>query len=355
MRARALVGANAGIARARRHAMQARPAARHLTACAVVAFAAACATQAPPAPSAIARPATARLFAIRSSFWLNLHQRLFAETSDPHARQHAPAQAGAEAFTPAERATWDAALAFYRRWLADRAFFLELTDPLIAVNARLHEQADPDHLAAAGLDPALAAQLEAAAVVYRAHGWPADERADRAWITALAPRLDRRADDLARALVAVYATAWPARPIAVEVAPYVGSVGAYTTDDPPLITITSTTPSHDGDAALESIFHEASHVLVHGVQAAIAREATAQGRAEPDALWHALLFYTAGELTRRAAPRYVPYADLQGLYRRAPWDAYRRALATCWQPFLDGKIDRPAAIRALVTAVATPP
>jgi hypothetical protein len=59
---------------------------------------------APPAAQAPITPAP-HLFDLRSSFWLDLHQRLYAESSDPHARQHAPAQDGAARFTPAERAT----------------------------------------------------------------------------------------------------------------------------------------------------------------------------------------------------------------------------------------------------------
>ncbi|HET9621398.1 MAG TPA: hypothetical protein VFP84_08540 [Kofleriaceae bacterium] len=308
-----------------------------------------------PAPVAPAPAPASRLFDLRSSFWLDLHQRLYAESSAPAARQHAPPQDGAERFTPAERATWDAALAFYRRWLAERDFLTELTPPLVALNDHLHHQRDPSRLDAAGLDPALAAQLTAAAAVYRAHGWPADDRANRAWLAELAPRLAAHGEGFARALSAIYGAPWPAQPIAVEVAPYVGSVGAYTADDPPrqpLITITSATPSYAGDAALEQIFHEASHVLVHDLEAAIAREAAGLGRPVPDGLWHAIIFFTAGELTRRAVPGYVPYADREHLYGpRAHWDVYRAALAAHWQPFLDGAIDRRAALHRLVDAV----
>src|SRR3712207_9297949 len=59
-------------------------------------------------------------------------------------------------------------------------------------------------------------------------------------------------------------------------------------------------------------------------------------------LWHAILFYTSGELTRRALARrgvsdYQPY--ILGMYGRG-FGGFRRALETHWQAYLDGKVSR---------------
>ncbi len=88
----------------------------------------ACQPTAPAPANAWAAERAQPLFELRSSFWVNLHQRLYAETSDPGARQHARPQQGADAFSPAERATWNAALAFYQRWIPSREFLTELSD-----------------------------------------------------------------------------------------------------------------------------------------------------------------------------------------------------------------------------------
>ena len=303
------------------------------------------------APARIA-PAVTPLLDLRSSFWINLHQRLYAETSPT---RPASPQPGAEAFAPAERAIWEAALAFYRQQVPERTFATPLSDEQLEVKQRLAQQGNAADLHAAGLAPALTAQLEAAAAVYRAHGWPADDRANHAWIDALAPRLRRHGAALAHALAEAYQTPWPALPIRAEVSVHAGPAGAYTGGEPALITISSGDPRYADDAALEMVFHEASHLLVERVERAIAAAAEAQHQAVPDDLWHALLFYTAGEQVRRALPSYTPYADKNGLYRRAPgWDRYERALRRAWQPYLDGKAELDAAIRALVAAAAAP-
>jgi hypothetical protein len=76
------------------------------------------------------------------------------------------------------------------------------------------------------------------------------------------------------------------------------------------------------------------------------------GRTEgspPDTLWHLMIFYTAGELTREAyaghgTPGYVPYAERTGMYRRVGgWDRYRQAMDHHWKEFLAGRIDRATA------------
>ena len=81
----------------------------------------------------------------------------------------------------------------------------------------------------------------------------------------------------------------------------------------------------------------------------------------PRDLWHALLFYTTGEMVRRAAAQgklqlpgagtrsasYMPYAYRNNLYTRG-WEDYLRVLEAYWQPYLDGNTDFDHAIRAVV-------
>ena len=300
----------------------------------------------------------ARIFELRSDFWVNLHERLFAETNPPHFA-HLEEQEGAAAYTPDERAGWDAALALYRARFPERSILVTLEPPLSDLHRRLALQAERPDLAGAGLDAELASTLARAAAVYRAHGWAADERSNRAWIAGLEPRLERLGGEYARALAAAYETRWPEGPIRVEVAIRAGIVGAYTQGDPPLVTIASGLPSYQGDAALEMVFHEASHVVSDpGLEAAIDRACRARGRAVPGSLWHAVLFYTAGEIARRLIPGYTPYATVNGLYARAPgWDAAERAMHAAWRPHLERSVGLDAAVGALIAAlpVEAPP
>ena len=52
-------------------------------------------------------------------------------------------------------------------------------------------------------------------------------------------------------------------------------------------------------AALEVLFHEASHGIAEPVEQAIVRECHQRDKAIPRDLWHALVFYTTGEVIRR--------------------------------------------------------
>src|SRR5262249_41181516 len=142
-------------------------------------------------------------------------------------------------------------------------------------------------------------------------------------------------------------------PIRVEVSALAGPVGAFTSSGPPRIAIGAADRRLVGAAKLETLFHEASHVLDEKVMAAIDATAAAGGRPSPPGLWHTLLFFTAGELTaRRLGPEYVPYAVKNGLYGRAPgWDGYERALREAWRPHLEGKVGLAAAVAALLEAI----
>jgi hypothetical protein len=102
------------------------------------------------------------------------------------------------------------------------------------------------------------------------------------------------------------------------------------------------------------------------VQDAIDNACHDRGVAIPRDLWHALLFYTTGEVVRRAVadgklnypestpPKfpafYTPYAYRNGLYTRG-WENYQRVLETYWQPYLDGKTDFNHSINAVVSAL----
>src|SRR5208282_4796382 len=93
-------------------------------------------------------------------------------------------------------------------------------------------------------------------------------------------------------------TKWPKEKIRVDVSAYANSAGASTTLDPLRVIISSTDPRNQGDEAFEVLFHEASHGIAEPVQSAIIRECRQRDKAIPRDLWHALIFYTTGEVIR---------------------------------------------------------
>jgi hypothetical protein len=298
-----------------------------------------------------AAPATARsapLFDFHADFWVNLHQRLYPESSPRGVS--APLQAG----SPSEQQAWAAAVDGYRRHWPTRSLMTLLGDQDLARVQQALTSLPPDgSVGELPLPADVRAALAAAAPIYRECRWPEDERLAKAFIARMTPLVERHGPALAAALSRAYQRAWPAQPIRVEVAAYAGPVGAYTLLEPTHTTIASADPRHEGDAGLEILFHEASHALVAPVEEAIARAAAARGRPVPPGLWHAVLFWVTGELVRRElGPSYVPYATHNGLWTRGPgWAAYEPALAQHWPAYLDGKETLDAAVGQLVAAL----
>jgi hypothetical protein len=131
---------------------------------------------------------------------------------------------------------------------------------------------------------------------------------------------------------------------------YASWAAGYTTLVPTHITISSTSPRNQGAAALEILFHEASHALISKVRTTLATEARAQGKLfQRGDFWHAILFYSTGEMVRRHFENYTPYAAKNGLYSRG-WEAMPEILGKDWKPYLDGEIDLSSAARRLVAA-----
>ncbi len=111
-----------------------------------------------------------------------------------------------------------------------------------AMNNRLAEAGSTTELRPDGLDPELRAVLSKAAPVYRS-------------------LLANYGASMRKDIAAVYQTPWPPAPIRADVAAFAGPLGAYTTSEANHITISSTDKGYQGEAALEMLFHEASHLL----------------------------------------------------------------------------------------------
>lgn len=282
---------------------------------------------------------------LQSNFWVNLHQRLMVEAR----------------FGPVSSAdaAWKGAVDAYRTFLGKRSPIED--DELKAMNAALSSTTS------AKLPPSIphaaAAALDAAAPLYRAKQWSDDDRINRFWISVAEPLLASAGEELVAAHEKVYGKPFPKR-IVVDVASFGWEFGAYTVplgDGAHVVIQSQDNPGGEGFYALESLLHEASHVVVDSHSGAIGEDivrVTRETGIRPYSnLWHAILFYTSGELTRRALDRrgihdYKPIV-LQ-MYDRG-FRGFRQSLETHWQAYLDGKESREAAIRAIVVETAPPP
>ena len=281
-------------------------------------------------------PAARPIFGFHSGRWTQLHHWLhYAAT----ARRPAPKVAPEPPDTPA----WDAAVDFYRAEFGPKGGFGVIFDEgLIDTHRSL------SHLAAGerptDLAPEHAQHLVATAALV---DWAAEDARNQSFIASLEPLVAAHGEPFVSTLEDVYATDWPPRPIRVDVSCFAGPVGAYTVGDPVHITISSCDPDYGREGALEMIFHEASHALSDRLEAKISAAARRRGQEPPRNLWHAVIFYTTGELAReRLGSHYRPYAERRGLWGGAMGP--RKPLATEWQPYLDGERDLDEAVEALV-------
>lgn len=305
--------------------------------------------------------ATTPHFVFYSDFATNLNDALIAAGLARSKGGDELFHSGAEkscfdALRPSERAAWNAAVDYYRQvispvgWNARQQYLIRMQ----LVGFETEWPTDPGAAEFVGLAESFRA---AAAPAYRACRWTAQDEKNRRWIGELKPRLDADEKTLAPRLEGLYQKRWEALPILVDVVETVDWSGANTSwsDRGQGDVLISSSPA--GAAAFETLFHEASHVLMDRgapVQQALRQAAEAADFELPRDLWHVILFFTTGEAVRqlleeRGQPAYTPM--LYEIFDRGTWTEYREALEAEWRPYVDGKRSLAEAADALIAAL----
>lgn len=303
------------------------------------------------------------LFDFHSGFWINLHHFLYLEALAEHPRPGprpailslADAHAS-DALSAEERATWNAAVSFYASHVIQRDLLFDQS--MGELKNRLEDAEQASALTAVDIPADMKTVLSKAAPIYRKYWWARHDAQNRAWIAQLQPLVAAHGESLAHALADIYRQPWPGHPVRVDAVIYAGQFGAYTTNEPTRPTISTTDPANRGVAALEIVFHETSHGMMDQVmqamQAAEQKVAVGDGQRpfQTGTLWHAVLFYTAGELVAERIPSYRPYADANGLWTRAWPEPDRSLIERDWKPHMAGAIGLEPALTKLVTDLA---
>jgi hypothetical protein len=288
-------------------------------------------------PAAQSKPTA--LFTFHSNAWLNLHH---------FARANARGGAAPAGLSEEENQRWAEGVAFYKPYVTRD---LLGDEGMVAIKGALRAAEGKASLDGIAIAADLKATLERMMPIYQKHWWPAHDESNRAWIAAVEPLLARHGAALSQAMIRTYDTAWPANPIPVDLSVTAGPVGAYTSGPPTHVTISSRDTGYHGLAALEMLFHEASHSAISNLYQRVARAAEEQGVAVPPQLWHGVLFFTAGELTTRELKAhgvaYTEYANA-GLYSNLCGADCRDRIARHWTPRLDGKRSVTESLSALV-------
>ncbi len=289
-----------------------------------------------------------RPWELHSSFWVSLHQTLIDD-----AMRSAPR--ALTALSPEEQTAWNEAVAAYRT--AGGRGDMTFAKPMLITSDALTQVADD--ATEPIIDAPLKDALMRAAPVYRKHWWVADDQANRFFIGYAAGLLREAGEQLVREHEAAYRAKWPTR-IRVYVSPYAGPFGAYTMNGLAggvITTMSCRDAGYQGLHALEMLLHESSHAIVNpnnGTVAAAITAATKKGGIPiPRDLWHAILFSTSGELTRRllaerGIANFVPSSV--DLFTRA-WPGFREPVEKHWIPYLNGQGTLEEAIDKVVAAI----
>ena len=286
-----------------------------------------------------------------SSFWQNLHHFLYLSAwagrpivpRAPRLAMPLP-QEPVVSLTADEKAIWTAAVTYYDRNIASKDLLFD--DDLTRIKVALAE-AD-DGLKNVRIDEALRSTLLEAAPIYRKYWWSDHDAANRSWIERVGRQTPTVAAPIIERLTALYSVPWFTVPVRVDVVRAGKSQGAYTSIDPrPHIVFASGDSSYDGWSGTEMLFHEASHAMFQNIRLAVNSAANAANK-QPRDLWHVVLFYIAGEVTRQQLAKngieYRPYLYATGLFDAA-WPAFRGPIEGHVRPFVDGQVplDRMAA------------
>lgn len=177
---------------------------------------------------------------------------------------------------------------------------------------------------------------------------------NRAWIAAVQPLLDRHGAAINEAIVRAYDVTKPDNPVWVDVCAYPSDAYATAPAGMTHVVMSSVNSGYRGYKALEMLFHERSHVWGRVLARTIFSAAKEQGVTVPPQLPHAVLFYTAGELTARELKAHgIDYSHFaQGsIYTNMCGVGCQDKMALHWTPHLEGKRSIVESLSALVAAL----
>jgi hypothetical protein len=279
-------------------------------------------------------------FTFHNDPWINLHHFLFEWA---RGEEEMPERAELETLPANDAAVWQEALDHYRDKFTSRN--LTFDRELIEMRTRIGA------IACAPARPPVDALLARAMDVYKRRWWPAHRQTNAAWIRQEMSMLRDEERAFARALGHAYGGTWPAGWVRVDVSAYANWAGAYSTNGPDWIVISSNAYKNHLEA-LEILFHEASHAtfleqpLFRHLAAAMPDRT---GRAL-NLLAHAVQFATPAEILRKRLPEddrggFVSIGER--VAERGPMSSMYPVIVKHWRAFLGGEIDRDTALERI--------
>jgi hypothetical protein len=295
-------------------------------------------------------------YALRSHAWLNLHHFLYQwactekEERRCASRIRVAEKSDRPQLSPSEAEAWDQALGAYRS-IADRSLLFD--DEMIDVKEILRRKPSVVQESLDTVPLGLGEALRLAMPVYRAHWWSKHNRANQAWIETTATVLQNEERSAVTQMEQVYGGNWPSTPVLVDVGPYANWSGAYTTVRPVHVSMARASLEAGSARALEVVFHEGAHgrYMVGPLEETLDAAFSSYDAASPRRLWHSVIFFVAGEVTRRASfvdkETFEPHWTRISGFQRSDRAAEFRALEKTLTPLFNQELDRDVAFDEL--------
>lgn len=299
---------------------------------------------------------TTEIFAFHSDFEVNLHDALLeagrTRWSDKPELFHSGEEAPCFANLPrAVRSAWDHAVGFYAETISPpQARTPQFVVRLSLIGEELDDEEDREVAEIA------ANVRSAAAPAYRACRWERQHEENRGWVERSIPLVETHELEISRRLADLYGEPLDGLPLRVDLVETVSWSSANTIYlSPEGGHVWMRNKAGEGPVALETVFHEASHLLTGRgapIPRALEQAAEELGLPLPRDLWHGAQFHTTGDLVRRVLaeagqPGYQPMTFAQDIFGE-----YHEALEAEWTGYLEGRKTMAEAARDLVRAVA---
>jgi hypothetical protein len=315
-------------------------------------------------PSGRTAVATTSHFRFYSDFATNLSDALIAAGTARRSKGQELFDFGAEKacfdeLPAAERAAWNRAVDYYAEIVAPVQFTApEQFFPRLELAGVVKKEA-LTNAAEQRLVDIIGGFRGAAAPAYERCRWSSQDASNRRWIHNVLPLLALHEKTLGQRLPELYGTAWAGLPFRVDVVETVSYAGADSLNLRPPglhILVSSTNPGNQDRAALEVVFHEASHFLTGfntPLRAALETAARDVGGGARGDLTHPVHFFMTGEAVRRVLekpgePPYTPYLYALSLFS----GECREAIMETWPAYMEGKRTLQEAAADLIRALA---
>jgi len=241
------------------------------------------------------------------------------------------------------------AIAFYRANYAERDLLLD--DTMASIKRTLSVDDNRRDASRLNLPPALTPVLNGVSQIYAHCLWPAQDESNRDWIRQVQVLNAKYGADVQASIEYYLDHPFQQTQIRVDLVVATGSRNGGYTDTQTILP--SGQSSYQGLAALEMLYHEATHIEVADTVINVIDAELKAAHRSGDELWHAVQFYTVGEmvkdvLKRKGSLDYQTYADKNGVYTRGDWSIYHAAIDAEWRPYLHGEVTMQQAIRRIV-------